>query len=170
MNIQQIEQQIMAEYPNLLKFDGYNHSHTLTLQEFIDRFRDINREFSTYTNNPVVNSLQCPSRKNRSLGDIFLITKYYFPNVSLMDVRKALFNSRILRSMYCCGINKIVYVDNIESYSSYLQQNPGYMNWQYDEWGIPNKAEITDDDIQEKKPVVDKKVISAAQSASVTFS
>jgi len=167
MTIPQIEQQIMAEYPNLLKFDGYNHDHNISLQDFIKNFIILNREYHTITNNPVSNHYQCMFRKNRSLGDIFLITKYYFPNITLIEVRTALLNT--FKTMYCSGIEKIVYINDIDTYSQYLTSHPEYKAWEYDEWGMPNKAEITDDDIQEKKPVVAEKVVSVAESAGIIF-
>ena len=58
---------------------------------------------------------QCASNKRRSLGDIYLIVKYYYPKVTLryllvtlIDLRKKNLMYEELRFSYCNTINKMV--------------------------------------------------------------
>ncbi len=59
--------------------------------------------------------IQTPIGKRRSLGDIYMICLYYFPECSLKDVLDILYNQLLssmpdgFRSSYCSTINKRVW-------------------------------------------------------------
>lgn len=84
-----------------------------TLEEFLQNF------FVTYNNDhPTIyvesKREQTSVGRRRSLGDIFLICKYYYPSCNLNDVVKILFKSfpdkfAGFRSSYCHTINKRVF-------------------------------------------------------------
>jgi hypothetical protein len=56
--------------------------------------------------------IQCNLRKNRSLGDLFCIARYYYPTISLKRFREILnnlINTERLAILYCGTIEKRVY-------------------------------------------------------------
>jgi hypothetical protein len=63
--------------------------------------------------------LQCLRNKNRSTEDIFLIMKHYEPEVTLKEVREALFKlieDGEVSSLWCRDIQKRVYLSNKEKF------------------------------------------------------
>jgi len=63
----------------------------------------------TSSNIPYV---QCLKRKRRSLGDIYLICKYYYPNTNIEDVLRILIRMLVdkrIKASYCTNIHKYVF-------------------------------------------------------------
>jgi len=62
---------------------------------------------------------QCDGRKNRSLGDIFLVCKYYYPDTSLKTLKQLIFSTKFypesgysadpICSIFCPNIKKRVF-------------------------------------------------------------
>lgn len=122
----QLEQQIITAYPRTIKI-GPNEEYTRgvnisrrridTLQEFLVKFFtnwNVNRA-TLYVDN---DEIQTGLNKRRSLGDIFMICKYYFPNCTLREVAKLLYITLPdtittgFRSSYCHTIHKRVWYYN----------------------------------------------------------
>ncbi len=63
---------------------------------------------------------QCDRNRRRSLGDIYRICKYYYPNITLLQVLKVLIdllNSRKIGTCFCGTIRKqVYYTNNMEQY------------------------------------------------------
>lgn len=64
---------------------------------------------------------QTKAGKRRSLGDVYLIMKYYYPKISLEEVKNLLWKDLLthhkiprMRSSYCHTINKRVYYQGDE--------------------------------------------------------
>lgn len=109
---EELETKILKLTPiRLAKFFKKNLPETL--EEFLQRF------FVTYNNeHPTIyvesKREQTPVSRRRSLGDVFLICKYYYPSCNLNDVVKILFKTfpaklKGFRSSYCHTINKRVF-------------------------------------------------------------
>lgn len=123
--IEKVENFILGK--GLLKFtDDVNFSKDSTLDDFITLVSGIFPHTSGVDHFEI-----CPSAKNRSLGDLFRVLKYYKPEISLKELcdalEKAIIQSKIT-SFICDGINKRVY-------SAY---------WTYSgfRWGTPNTNEF----------------------------
>ena len=126
-----VEQELLAQTPNGLKFDGFNFNHTMTLGEFLKEIFQLSKKYNTVTNNNFVNSTVCVTFcSNRSLGDIFLLAKYYFPNTTLKEVRETLLSTPKLVGWYCLTINDFVY--NVVKLAKYDQYE---LNTEYDRFG-----------------------------------
>lgn len=63
-------------------------------------------------------NIQCIAGRNRSMGDLFLIAKYYKPDITFKEVRIALFNlcsNFKVGSFYCSTIHKRIFYKNTPS-------------------------------------------------------
>lgn len=109
---EELETKILKLTPiRLAKFFKKNLPETL--EEFLQNF------FVTYNNeHPTIyvesKKEQTSVSRRRSLGDVFLICKYYYPSCNLNDVVKILFKTfpvklKGFRSSYCNTINKRVF-------------------------------------------------------------
>lgn len=92
--------------PSLLKLRGYKHSKQ-PLKDFIRWLLSTGAEkFDTmYLNN----RLQCRRGSFRSLGDIFRICKYYYPDTTFTEVRRLLLKTMEMRGHFCSEVEKRVY-------------------------------------------------------------
>ena len=86
----------------------------ITLQQFIKTLvRQYNYKYDTvFVKNDYSARVQCFSGKRRSLGDIYLICKYYYPNCRIEEVLTILINllqERKIYGSYCSTINKYVF-------------------------------------------------------------
>lgn len=91
---------------------GYKHNTNLSIEKFIENFINKYRNiYNTYNKN----SIQCGIGRRRSLGDIYQIIKYYYPNISLLEVKNILTNLCVnnkINTNVCYDINKRVYFTN----------------------------------------------------------
>ena len=135
-----LEKEILDSYPYPLFLTNNTFSVRMvvtseaSLEEFI-------KDFLVSYNNILITaielqkdkySIHTKEGKRRSLGDIYLICRSYFPDVPLRDVLKCLCsitNTQGFRSSYCYQINKRVWY-----YSKYAINNV-YNKGKTDEWG-----------------------------------
>ena len=109
-NVEDKEKYILAN-SDILALQGY------TLTEFDDCLEDFIHNFLTVYNKTYKTVYQNNKKDqtrigaHRSLIDIFLICKYYFPNCTLKEVIKGLYNLGIDNLCYqiCNTINRRVY-------------------------------------------------------------
>ena len=84
-------------------------NHCVCFDEFIQRFIiEFNNNYSTYQDGKLI----CNKDRRRSLGDIFLICKYYYPEVTMQRVLielLKLLNNRYIAGSYCNTIHKYVF-------------------------------------------------------------
>ena len=79
------------------------------LEDFIHNFLvRYNAQYETTTLD-TMNGSQCAPRRLRSLIDIFLICKHYFPECSLEEVKDALHANEALSSQVCSTVRRRVY-------------------------------------------------------------
>jgi hypothetical protein len=113
LNINIIKEKLSKEF--------INSKHS-TFQDFIIEF------FKTYNNecNTVHScfpTLICDTNRRRSLHDIYLITKYYYPEVTFIDIIKtilSLLKIGVICGSYCSTVTKYVfYTQDISSHNSF---------------------------------------------------
>lgn len=106
--IENIEKEILENVPPI-RLQGYYISRLpKTLHEFLYQFfHKLNEEHDTiYVSNK---ELQTEANMRRSLGDIFMICKYYFKKCTLIDVLKVLYSDLFdegWRTSYCFDVEK----------------------------------------------------------------
>jgi hypothetical protein len=106
--LEDLETQIIA-FSRPLKFhDGYKR-HTVNVGTFLSQFFELNSLYYTMYADDI--SIACPPNKFRSLIDIYLITRYYFPGVALRTVLKHLYKKQgtVVNSQICQMIKRRVY-------------------------------------------------------------
>lgn len=109
-----VEATINRNNPRAIRIQGLLRRRRESLQEFLIRFfQEWNLEKNTiYVDDSAV---QTAPNKRRSLGDIYMICKYYYPNCTLNEVLNLLYNviptiiTRGYRTSYCFTINKRVW-------------------------------------------------------------
>jgi len=109
---------------NSLPLELLNYSLTIyddCLEDFIHNFLAVhNKDYKTITTDD--KHEQTRAGAHRSLIDIFMICKYYFPNCTLREVIKGLYSLQsTLCSQVCTTINRRVY--ELEVTQSRLWQN-----------------------------------------------
>src|SRR5689334_17236620 len=90
MALKQLQTIIEKSYPEAIRLLGVKRKRKETLQEFLIKFlTKWNEEKETI----FVSSreIQTHPHCRRSLGDIYMICKYYYPNVTLEDVVRELY-------------------------------------------------------------------------------
>lgn len=110
----EVEATITRNNPRAIRIQGLLRRRRESLQEFLVRFfQEWNLEKNTiYVDD---NAVQTAPNKRRSLGDIYMICKYYYPNCTLNEVLNLLYNvvptviTRGYRTSYCFTINKRVW-------------------------------------------------------------
>lgn len=102
--------------PQDLNIEGFKHLFKEYNKKFILRFlRNINNEY--YTVNSKTNKVTCRLSARRSIRDIYLIVKYYFPEITfeqvLEDIIK-LYNEQFINGSFCNDVRLYVfYTDQI---------------------------------------------------------
>lgn len=86
----------------------------ITLKQFIHTLvRQYNYKYDTvFVKNEYSTRVQCFSGKRRSLGDIYLICKHYYPNCKIEEVLSILINllqNKEIYGSYCSTIHKYVF-------------------------------------------------------------
>jgi hypothetical protein len=120
MTIKNIEAIILAQNPRQIRVRGLLKKRKESLEEFLVKFFsnwNINRD-TIYVDDETV---QTEANKRRSLGDIYMICKYYYPNCTIKELLRLLYvhlpdNEGLddgFRSSLCRRIEKRVwYYDN----------------------------------------------------------
>lgn len=90
-----------------LAFDGkYSHS-TKSIPDFLDSFMELNDKHDTI--NTSTGQTHCLRGKRRSLVDVFLVTRTYFPRVGLRTVIREITHNKRMSSNLCQMTLKRVY-------------------------------------------------------------
>lgn len=82
--IEELEKQLNKK--DLLKFASYTGSEP-DVESFLKKFTEINKRYFTKF---VDGNKQCEPNKYRSIEDIYLLTRNYFPKTTLKEVMKIL--------------------------------------------------------------------------------
>lgn len=137
--LQELHQQIEASYPRPIRLEKTKKKREESLHEFLVKFfTDWNFEKETvYVDD---HECQTDTGRRRSLGDIFMICKYYYPNVTLEEVIRELYIalpttfSNGFRTSYCFTIDKRVW------YYDEDEDNGVYNKTKHDEWDNPYRV------------------------------
>ncbi len=115
----QIEERFKKDNPKgAIRFEALNKTgrKDKTVKEFLNRFfLEFNRTKNTiYVSDKTV---QTDTNRRRSIGDIYYLTKYYYPNVTLKEIYDILINVlpkeiKGFRSNHCSQILKYVWYYN----------------------------------------------------------
>ena len=108
--------------PQDLNIKGFKHLFKEYDKKFILRFlRNINNEY--YTVNSKTNRVTCRLGARRSIKDIYLVVKYYFPEITFEQVLEdivRLYNEKFINGSFCSDVRLYVfYTDQIS-----LARNP----------------------------------------------
>ena len=105
---EELQQRIIKDFDaKTLKFAVFVRKKSETFEEFKTLFFGRNNEFDTvYSEN---NNVQTTKGRRRSLGDIFMICKYYYPNISLSTVIAWLYSPEYFKGQYCSEVKKRVW-------------------------------------------------------------
>lgn len=120
MFFEELEQIILAQYPQKIRLQGLLKKRKETPKEFLWKFlTKWNKEKNTiFVVNHVVDT---DTGRRRSIGDIFMILRYYYPEVTLREVIQWLYVDWITlgdenyRSSYCYTIHKRVWYNEEDS-------------------------------------------------------
>jgi len=97
---------------------------TSSLEDFIRSF--INYYNIFYSTLYKSGEVQCTKNRRRSLGDIFLVCRTYYPDCTLKEVLLSLIkliNEGSIYSCYCNTINKYVFYSNKQSMTNVFDHN-----------------------------------------------
>ena len=139
----QLQQTILDSNPRKFRILGVLKNRRESVKEFLIKFFKgtgnmtqgwNNSKNTIYLDNSEV---QTESGRRRSLGDIFIVLRYYYPNITLKEVVKLLYvtlpeelrGNNGLRSSYCNQINKRVwYCENNANGNWYNTELPDEYN------------------------------------------
>ena len=102
--------------PQDLNIKGFKHLFKEYDKKFILRFlRNINNEY--YTVDSKTNRVTCRLGARRSIRDIYLVVKYYFPEITFEQVLEdivRLYNEQFINGSFCSDVRLYVfYIDQI---------------------------------------------------------
>lgn len=142
-NFEFVEKQLLSTN-KLLYFKKYpkDKKRKRTLSQFISFFLNyLTKEYDTYEIGN--DTIQCYCGSDRSLTDIFLCCKYYYPECTLEEVAVLLWNKRGLTSWYCPDVYRRIYsIRKIQaSFISDLE-----MEDELDFWGIIRNGRLLRDE------------------------
>ena len=104
--------------PQDLNIKGFKHLFKEYDKKFILRFlRNINNEY--YTVNPETNRVTCRLSARRSIRDIYLVVKYYFPEITFEQVLEDivyLFREDFINGSFCNDVRLYVFYPSVVSF------------------------------------------------------
>ena len=107
--------------PQDLNIEGFKHLFKEYDKKFILRFlRNINDEY--YTVDSKTNRVTCRLSARRSIKDIYLIVKYYFPEITFEQVLEdivSLYNQQFINGSFCNDVRLYVFYTDQISFARY---------------------------------------------------
>lgn len=151
MSLENLKEQIESGYPRTIRLQGVKKKRKETLQEFLIKFftrwnpegvkaDPEKRKDTIFTDNKEV---QTEAGKRRSLGDIYMICKYYYPDMTLEELLHELYISlpnhfeQGYRTSYCNTIKKRVW------YFDETRKNLFYDKTTHDEYKNPYRYYVS---------------------------
>lgn len=110
LTYEQVELELKSQYPKGLHLEGYSH-YSMQLKEFLMKLLPVSWGYGAQFNTFHGDELQCMKNKRRSQGDMWLIARTYYPNVTLREVRQTLLSipSNWISMSYCSTVKKQVF-------------------------------------------------------------
>jgi len=107
-SLNDLEAKILKDFNNrTLKFNVFVRKKSETFEQFKKEFFARNNEFATIWSD--TKTEQTSAGRRRSLGDIFMICKYYYPSITLLEVVKWLYSAPYFKGQFCGAVNKRVW-------------------------------------------------------------
>ena len=110
--------------PQDLNIEGFKHLFKEYDKKFILRFlRNINNEY--YTVDSKTNRVTCRLGARRSIKDIYLIVKYYFPEITFEQVLEdivRLYNEQFINGSFCNDVRLYVFYTDQISFSRHSEK------------------------------------------------
>ena len=121
--LQEIEDQILAsDHKSKLKLDRYNMPEGMSFRQFvINLIRNSNIGHTTvYVGGTRDGQMQTPSGRRRSIGDLFKLCRFYFPDCKLVELASILYTDKFnnvadisfIGTLRCATIHKRVWWNN----------------------------------------------------------
>lgn len=115
-------------YLNGFEFEGVKPKFDVFVQDLIDKH--VNDYHTHFCKN---NNRQCDARRNRSLGELYLICKFYYPKCTLWQLKTILiklYKQEKIWTRECCTIHKRTYYTIIPTaaYGNYGEHG------EFDKW------------------------------------
>lgn len=111
----------------ILTKEFVNSNHSKFEYFIIAFFKKYNNEYNTVHFNNIEYDI-CDTHRRRSLHDIYLITKYYYPEITFIDIIKtiiSLLKMNIICGSYCSTVKKYVFytpsVSEHNNFNSFLE-------------------------------------------------
>lgn len=142
LSYSEVQSDLLAEHPMGFYIVGYKHDHNLSLREFLYLFCTQLKSTPNKTVSAKVSSYINTGKYGfRTISDIFLITRHYYPLVSLKEVRETLIE---LAKKNRIGVHNCSTIED----TVYFQYR-GVYGFKYTEcekpckygWGITDKIE-----------------------------
>lgn len=107
-----LEKRIIKDYGGrTLKFNVFKRKRSEDFHTFMSLFMERNKEFDTIYSD--TSEVQTTKGRRRSMGDIFMICKYYYPSTTLTKVVKYLYGEYQIMtvggSIFCGTVKKRVF-------------------------------------------------------------
>jgi len=129
-----IETRILANNSRPIRLERLLKRRTETPKQFLIKFFASGEDTEAWnlTRDTIFvddNTVQTPKNKRRSLGDIFMILKYYYPNITLKEVIQLLYVDLMnelhigLRTSNCSEIHKRVWYYDEEEGGEFMQSS-----------------------------------------------
>lgn len=105
----------------ILSKEFINSKHSKFEDFILQFFIQYNNECNTVTS--IYHKIICDTNRRRSLHDIYLITKYYYPEVTFLDIIKtilSLLKIGVIYGSYCSTVEKYVfYTNDLSNHNSF---------------------------------------------------
>lgn len=141
MSLEKLQKLIEKQYPRPIRLEKTKKKRKELLHDFLIKFFTewVNERATVYVDTKEVQTKTKGQHKTmrRSLGDIYMICKYYYPDIDLGDVVHELYINlpqsiqKGFRSSYCFALNKRTF------YYDPDQANQVYNKTNNDEYGHP---------------------------------
>lgn len=120
-----------SSYDNWKPHQLYDYINKPNLDVFIHMY--INK-YNWYLDTMYLedDTIQCERGRRRSIGDIYLICKYYYKNITIIDVIESLIrlsDTKLIHSSRCNTINKYVFTVGSDCYNGKLEMFDDTLTW-----------------------------------------
>ena len=134
----EVEQKLLKEEPLILS-GNYHHQEDMPFNVWLKNFlTTYNVQCTTrLKNNP--DTIQCGTNKNRSIGDIYVIARSYYPQLTFKGLAKQMYKLD-MGTMCCPVIKKVVY--------RHADERPHWKNRKFPEYVTLTQSKVDEHGIE----------------------
>jgi superfamily II RNA helicase len=97
-----------------IDIEDYNHDSSMSYKQFLKNLLKevVIQKPTLFLEGKRVGQKQTSKNKGRSIGDLYLISKNYYPDITIQEIREILwdlYQNKKLRRWFCYVHNKIMY-------------------------------------------------------------